>query len=58
MFATIEKKDYQQIIMRMEMKRVQHMVNFFASIPLFSSVSEKLLQDLHHSMEKKVCLRA
>lgn len=43
MFATIEKKDYQQIIMRMEMKRVQYMVNFFASIPLFSCVSEKLL---------------
>jgi len=43
--------------MRMEMKRVQHMVNFFASIPLFSCVSEKLLQALHHSMEKKVCLR-
>lgn len=56
-FAIMTKKDYQDVLLKFQQKMTDNMIKFFHQIPLFSKIRRGILTRLHHSMEKRVCMR-
>ena len=56
-FATLEKKDYQEILLKHESRLAVERIKFFHSLPLFNKMGKKVIERLYNTMEKRICLR-
>lgn len=52
-FAVMNKKNFKEVLLKVEERRRNNMIDFLQSIPLFSDWSRNLLNKMIYSIDKK-----